>query len=98
MKPLKRIRSHKIYSSSRKLLIYNVAVGITQDGNISILSLWERRNRVNYHLIRAFKGLPNGPDWSHIKIAADVKRKDYIYNLGNHYMHSEVNAQTWTQV
>jgi hypothetical protein len=83
MKPLKRIRSHKIYSSSRELLIYNVTVGITQNGNISVLSLWERRNRANYHLFRAFKELPNGPDWSHIKIAAKVKRKDYTCHLGN---------------
>jgi hypothetical protein len=34
-------------------------------------------------LFRAFKELPNGPDWSHIKIAAKVKRKDYTCHLGN---------------
>jgi len=84
MKLLKRIRSHKIYSSSRKLKVYNVTVGITQDGLISELPLWMRINKMNYYSIKAFKELFNSPNWSNIEIAAKVKRKGQLnYYLGN---------------
>tara|TARA_R110001592_G_scaffold310694_1_gene585325 strand:- start:39 stop:335 length:297 start_codon:yes stop_codon:yes gene_type:complete len=84
MKPLKRIRSHKIYSSSRKLKVYNVTVGITREGLISEIPLWMRQNKMYYCSIKAFKELFNSPNWSNIEIATKVKRKGQLnYYLGN---------------